>query len=202
MKKTFVIFSLLLMSTVGFSQTNKTENKLNQLKKVGVVAELSYIKTVGENKIVGLLSDNTISDSLKINVLNEYQELLADYNATLIQLIMSIDIKGSIVPYSKIENGRKNNHEIKNKQFNEISKMIDNLESELKALQAIKVVHIAGKSNFVPADITGPLKDVYDILNGIYTNRKNKADGIISLLKDLQMRSASELLNPKEKESK
>jgi hypothetical protein len=96
MKSIRFFFRLILVCALSLSAQNK-------LNKLGLIAELSYVKLTAENHMIANLNDTTLVSSERKDLIRKYLSLKTMYDQILLQLISDGVKRNRIKTFKKLD---------------------------------------------------------------------------------------------------
>ena len=195
--KTKLLLLLLLISLNAFCQEIPDGNKL------GLVAHLTYVKTISEAKMTTLIKDeNYIKNPEKAFKFNSDYTILKLLTDQLInQLSADLIDKNKLKLYRSLNKYLKYQKPLPEK-FSQYSILLEQIDGQLEALLMRKYNDGGIQSAELITAIVGIVTEIREITTSARDFREKKIQSISGIIKELKLSPIYELIKPKEKDDK
>ena len=195
--KTKLLLLLLLISLNSIGQ------EIPDGKKLGLVAHLTYVKTISEAKMTILIKDEKyIREPKKAFKFNSDYTLLKLLTDQLInQLSADLIDKNKLKLYRSLNKYLKNQKPVPEK-FSQYQVLLEQIDGQLEALLMRDYKDGGIQSAELITAIVGIITEIREITTSARDFREKKIQSISGIIKELKLSPIAELIKPKEKEDK
>lgn len=194
MRKVLVFLLFLLLT----SQINAQENI--DSKSMGLVAYLTYIKSLSEYKILSLAEDKNYKlmpdKAKKFN--SEYNLIKLSVDQLVNQLSSDLFKSNNLRIYRRLDKYIKYNKALP-KKYNNYQLLLDQIDGQLTSF-LIRKYQGGTESGPGIEEITGIVSEAREIITSTRDFREKKIQSLFTLIKELRLKSLSELISPKKKD--
>ncbi|UTN06146.1 hypothetical protein L0669_09560 [Flavobacterium bizetiae] len=195
--KTKLLLLLLLISLNSIGQ------EIPDGKKLGLVAHLTYVKTISEAKMTILIKDERyIKEPDKAFKFNSDYTLLKLLTDQLInQLSADLIDKNKLKLYRSLNKYLKNQKPVPEK-FSQYQVLLEQIDGQLQALLIRSYKDGGTLSAELITAIVGIITEIREITTSARDFREKKIQSISGIIKELKLSPIAELIKPKEKDDK
>lgn len=195
--KTKLLLLLLLISLNSIGQ------EIPDGKKLGLVAHLTYVKTISEAKMTILIKDEKyIREPKKAFKFNSDYTLLKLLTDQLInQLSADLIDKNKLKLYRSLNKYLKNQKSVPEK-FSQYQVLLEQIDGQLEALLMRDYKDGGKQSAELITAIVGIITEIREITTSARDFREKKIQSISGIIKELKLSPIAELIKPKEKDDK
>lgn len=192
------LLSLLLLISL-----NSNGQEIPDGKKLGLVAHLTYVKTISEAKMTILIKDEKyIREPKKAFKFNSDYTLLKLLTDQLInQLSADLIDKNKLKLYRSLNKYLKNQKPISEK-FSQYQVLLEQIDGQLEALLIRDYKDGGIQSAELITAIVGVITEIREITTSARDFREKKIQSISGIIKELKLSPIAELIKPKEKDNK
>lgn len=212
--KTFFKFLLIGLCSIAFLQISNAQNhpksdantaaSAHITKHLGLIAELTYVKSTAENFLIKQMKDSTLTASYKSQLIDHYLRLKATYDQIVLQL-MADQIRKNHVKYFKQIDKARNRQSSRKSNIGSckarVKEYLITLDTAYEEFQGfIEFKPQSGdikKSGISPENLLGVLTFVSTTIKDIREARTKKVDAINLLLEGLRLSPIQDLGNTK-----
>lgn len=194
---------ITLIILAGFSSFSQETDPLVNSKKLGLVSYLTYVKAIGEYKMISLVSDNQYKDE-------KFKERIISFHSAYNMLRLSVEklinqLSADLLVSNRLKLYKQMNSYIKAgtrlpSGYTGYEDLIKEIDGALEILQ-IKT-YKSTQGGFSLVDITGVVELVHGIITDARDAREKKVASLTGILKDLKLVKLGDLVKPEEGDKK